>query len=127
MKVFNKEIEDCCLCPYLGNYSLDEEPYCRFNKKDITDINVIPEHCEFNKPITKEVIEGFGFKQYNKPHTYHFWMFPTLINPQFKMTKMTETEYIIEDLVNHIFVFKGEINNPEELKFLMICLGIIKE
>ena len=61
MKVWNKDVDDCCLCPYLGNYSMNEGAYCKFSKKDIEDINIIPKHCPFAQQITKEVIEGFGF------------------------------------------------------------------
>lgn len=132
MKVFNEEVEDCCLCPYLGNYSMNEEPYCKLDKKDIDDINVIPEHCPFNKPITKEVIEGFGFKLEGGKLRENF-----LDNFNFKDKIRLEYWYkdkalTIININRGIFeeypdvIFKGTINNPVELEFILKSIGVIE-
>ena len=132
MKVFNEEVEDCCLCPYLGNYSMNEEPYCKLDKKDIDDINVIPEHCPFNKPITKEVIEGFGFKFEGGKLRENF-----LDNFNFKDKIRLEYWYknkslTIININRGIFeeypdvIFRGTINNQIELEFILRSIGVIE-
>ncbi len=132
MKVFNEKVEDCCLCPYLGSYSMNEEPYCKLDKKDIDDINVIPEHCPFNKPITKEVIEGFGFKFEGGKLRENF-----LDNFNFKDKIRLEYWYkdkalTIININRGIFeeypdvIFKGTINNPVELEFILKSIGVIE-
>ena len=139
MKVFNEKVEDCCLCPYLGSYSMNEEPYCKLDKKNIEDINVIPEHCPFNKPITKEVIEGFGFvntKQYSDELVFQ----KNISDYEFYELSLQEDNRVIieywsqEKLVTKVLpketwrcfnIFAGKINNPEELKFILTTIGVL--
>lgn len=124
MKVLNEEVEDCCLCPYLGSYSMNEEPCCKLDKKDIEDINVIPEHCPFNKPVTKEVIEGFGFLEIPKLSPKHCDIYRREDNLQIMVGKNIveiNTYYEYESTL-----FKGTINNPVELEFILRSIGVIE-
>ena len=149
MKVFNEEVEDCCLCPYLGNYSMNEEPYCKLDKKDIEDINVIPNHCPFSQKITKEVIEGFGFiklQEYVLSHNGAYvlktnleypeigtaykldYLIESYNNSRFAIFKVKHIEgAVYENLViDGILMFIGTINNPIELEFILRSIGVIE-
>lgn len=130
MKVWNKEVNDCCLCPYLGNYSMDEEPYCKFSKKDIEDINVIPKHCPFAQPITKEVIEGFGFKTVTfcnivrfELGIYRLYWFEDV--PNFISLECICADYSGTDGYLTL-IFRGTVNNPIELEFILHSIGVIE-
>lgn len=62
MKVFNEEVNCCQNCHFLNHIEMDgEDSYCNKLYKDITERSIDKEY-PFNNPITKEVIEGFGFE-----------------------------------------------------------------
>jgi len=57
MKIFNKEINSCGMCPYY----VIEPGVCSYTIIEIEDEDVIPNDCPFNKSITKDDIESLGF------------------------------------------------------------------
>jgi len=130
MKVFNKEVEECCLCPCLDHLDMDGSPYCNILQEDIKDCNIIHKDCPFNKPITIEVIESFGFERIL--NDYH-WK-KTVGNYQYEMTGKTG-EYLIKwDLAElhqrPIYLLSPENNrrlkNPQELEFMLKLFNIIE-
>lgn len=124
MKVLNKEVEECCLCPCLNHLDLDGSPYCNMLQKDIKDSNTIDKDCPFNKPITKEVIEGFGFKGqeansvYYKMEGYRLVYWP---NKPYRITSVFKT-YTDGDEVK---IFDGTITSKPHLEFILQSLNII--
>ena len=81
------------------------------------------EDCPYSKPITKEVIESFGFKQGL-----------TWVNEHQRYDKGEYCIQITEIDTNILTIYKymgptlfyGTINNPEELRFILTSLGIIE-
>jgi hypothetical protein len=67
MKVLNKEVTTCLHCPCSHPF-IHEEYTCRCNltTKLIDTTKGIDEECPFLQPLTKEVIEGFGFEEFAK-------------------------------------------------------------
>lgn len=122
MKVWNEDIEDCSDCPFQGVGGMDT-PICNITYKDIKSSEIHPD-CPFNKPITKEDFEGFGFKFDGKIFT--------LKNDNYliKVYLITEKHYIF--IIDGEYIFpklKGDgyitLNNPEELKFILTSLNIL--
>ena len=136
MKVFNAEVKSCGVC-YCSGVNMHGEYYCKVNMEEIKDITKIHKDCLFNKPITKDVFEGFGFifKEDNDFELYE------LQNEDYSCyeimvyeDKICISEYYQKELSAKIFprehwscnnLFIGTINSPEELKFILTSLGVI--
>lgn len=150
MKIWTKETFNCNECRHLNRLDLDGtcNYLCNILEKDINEVLSIDKDCPFSKPITNEVIEGFGFTklpEYTLCHNGAYVLetdktFP-LIRAEYKL------DYIIECFKDNIFfvfkikhiegvdyenlvmegipIFMGTINNPEELKFILATIGVI--
>lgn len=140
MKVFNEEVNYCQDCPFLNHVGMDgEDSYCNKLHKDVMERS-IDKDCPFNKPITKEVIEGFGFvntKQYSDELVFQ----KNISDYEFYELSLQEDNRVIieywsqEKLVTKVLpketwgcfnIFAGEINNPEELGFILHSIRVIK-
>ena len=135
MKVFNKEVSCCNDCPMIDrNSDRYLDPKCNLSHgANVSDKNkTISKDCPFNKPITKEVIEGFGFKFEGGKLRENF-----LDNFNFKDKIRLEYWYkdkalTIININRGIFeeypdvIFKGTINNPIELEFILKSIGVIE-
>ncbi len=136
MKVFNTEVNCCNECPMIDRHSdkyLDLK--CNLlHRANVSDKNkTISKDCPFNKPITQEIIEGFGFKvmsDYGAGTSY-------ILGDAYKLDTvkyegLTYSKNQVRIFTNAgIFgedwsrIFMGTINNPEELKFILSSLNII--
>ena len=148
VKVWGEEIDSCWKCYHHGRTDFDEL-CCSYTGTIIkSDIN---EDCPFSKPITKEVIEGFGFiYNYNADlenmetpeHSCNPYQcilkdvsfcnssrsidlkmtyLGTLNNPNIYRLEMYERNYF-----EWYSIFEGRLNNPIELEFILKSLGVIE-
>lgn len=132
MKVLNKEVEECCMCPCLDHLDMDGSSYCNMLQKDIKDCNIIDKDCPFNKPITKEVIEGFGFYHFYDDFTFGVYTKNMENNHMWNMTydysdkscRIIEVDSNDSEIFGETFI--GTINNPIELEFILQNIGIIE-
>ena len=128
VKVWGKEIDSCWKCYHHGHTDFDEL-CCSYTGTVIkSDIN---EDCPFSKPITKEIIESYGF-EYIKTH-------PGTTEAYFELP---DSEWGIDfdpDWNSKPFIriyvfgcdgdtthFSGIINNPVELEFIFKSIGVIE-
>ena len=114
MKVWGKEVNNCgnCAC-----YNADEFG-CGCGNLEIdfpwnfNPYQNIYEKCLFSKPITKEVIEGFGFNEFQK-----------------NCYRKGGTEIIVHEYSIGIDMGVEEIqyyiNNPVELEFILKSVGVL--
>lgn len=126
MKVFNEEVNCCQDCPFLDHVGMDgEDSYCNKLHKDVMERS-IDKDCPFNKPITKEVIEGFGFKllsdkdnwcefRNNKCDLY--------VNLDFQKPTHLNIHSRGSAFIGNC---KPKVNNPIELEFILKSIGVIK-
>lgn len=128
VKVWGLEIDSCWKCYHHGRTDFDEL-CCSYTGTVIkSDIN---KDCPFSKPITKEVIEGFGFK-YIKTHpgtTESYFEFPDSewgldFDPNWK--GILYIRIYVFDCDGDITYFAGTINNPVELEFILKSIGVIE-
>ena len=122
VKIWGKEVERCMLCLYYYGY----EGCCNITGEHIDPISNdnINSKCPFLKPISKEVIEGFGFVEQPK------------LNSNFADVYRNEKNLQIINYGNIILIdryyeyestlFKGTINNPIELEFILKSIGVIE-
>lgn len=143
MKVFNEEVSCCNDCPMIDRSSDRwSDPKCNLSYgTNVSDKNkTISKDCPFDKPITKEIIEGFGFvntKQYSDELVFQ----KNISDYEFYELSLQEDNRVIieywsqEKLVTKVLpketwgcfnIFAGEINNPEELGFILHSIGVIK-
>ena len=125
MKVFNKEVEECCLCPCLDHLDMDGSPYCNILQEDIKDCNIIHKDCPFNKPVTKEVIEGFGFKYLRKGWSENSKIYRKNRGEGFEIYSRNNESFHITK-ANGLVLFEGAINNLVELEFILRSVGVIE-
>jgi len=130
VKIWDKEVNSCSKCKYFYE---DDDCNVACPYKDSINLNSnnnyenIHKDCPFLKPITKEVIESFGFeyldcksillmfrKRLTDGNVYNLWLGN-------KFNNYTTT--IFKDPSEQL-IFKGVINNPEELRFILTSLGI---
>lgn len=142
MKVWNEEIKNCGDCPYVESYN--REWTCEYDEHEITTgFNLdIDEDCPFDKPITRNVIETFGFTiikeldynikgQLSPENPFKFYELDydlddnELIIEEFSQGKMLG-QSMDKNTFDSRIIFEGVIDNPEELKFILISLNIIK-
>ena len=125
VKVWGEEIDSCWKCYHHGRTDFDEL-CCSYTGTVIkSDIN---EDCPFSKPVTKEVIEEFGFK-YIKTHpgtTESYFEFPDSewgldFDPNWKNIRI----YVF-GCDGDTTYFAGTINNPVELEFILKSIGVIE-
>ena len=128
IKVWGEEIDSCWKCYHHGRTDFDEL-CCSYTGTIIkSDIN---EDCPFSKPITKEVIEGFGFK-YIKTQpgtTESYFEFPNSewgldFDPNWK--GILYIRIYVFDCDGDTTYFAGTINNPVELEFILKSIGVIE-
>lgn len=132
MKVFNKKVNHCKQCPC---YSSEELASGDFGWCNVVEEHVsqeIPKDCPFNKPVTKEVIEGFGFKFEGGKLRENFldsFNFKDKIRLEYwykdkALTIININRGIFEEYPD--VIFKGTINNPIELEFILTSIGVIE-
>ena len=128
VKVWGLEIDSCWKCYHHGRTDFDEL-CCSYTGTIIkSDIN---EDCPFSKPITKEVIEGFGFK-YIKTQpgtTESYFEFPNSewgldFDPNWK--GILYIRIYVFDCDGDTTYFAGTVNNPIELEFILKSIGVIE-
>ena len=128
VKVWGEEIDSCWKCYHHGRTDFDEL-CCSYTGTIIkSDIN---EDCPFSKPITKEVIEGFGFK-YIKTQpgtTESYFEFPNSewgldFDPNWK--GILYIRIYVFDCDGDTTYFAGTVNNPIELEFILKSIGVIE-
>jgi hypothetical protein len=131
MKVFNKKVNHCKQCPC---YSSEELASGAFGWCNVVEEHVsqeIPKDCPFNKPVTKEDFEKFGFKElsHSNIHLLKFKQgdFFTMYSP-YNNHCIIEKGIINEmsTLPESLLMFKGTINNPIELEFILKSIGVIE-
>ena len=137
VKVWGLEIDSCWKCYHHGRTDFDEL-CCSYTGTIIkSDIN---EDCPFSKPITKEVIEGFGFKLSNILEADSDEIiegFEKYINENDRIILHFSAKYGIVIYKSHCYnstsgnweqidLFKGTINNPIELEFILKSVGVIE-
>src|SRR5574344_1350193 len=130
MRIFNEAVFNCGQCPlairdeyYVGCQKLDKEFY---------SFDTINKNCPFNKPITKEVIEGFGFYHFYDDFTFgvytknmendHMWNMTYDYSD--KSCRIIEVDSSDSEIFGEIFI--GTINNPIELEFILRSGGVIE-
>jgi hypothetical protein len=130
MRIFNEEVFNCGQCPlairdeyYVGCQKLDKEFY---------SFDAINKDCPFNKPITKEVIEGFGFYHFYDDFTFgvytknmendHIWNM--IYDYSDKSCRIIEVDSNNSEIFGETFI--GTINNPIELEFILRSIGAIE-
>jgi hypothetical protein len=130
MRIFNEEVFNCGQCPlairdeyYVGCQKLDKEFY---------SFDAINKDCPFNKPITKEVIEGFGFYHFYDDFTFgvytknmgndHMWNMTYDYSD--KSCRIIEVDSNDSEIFGETFI--GTINNPIELEFILRSIGAIE-
>jgi hypothetical protein len=123
MRVWNKEVSCCEDC----NYENKEFHCCQvdYSIDDIKD-------CPFNKPITKEVIEGFGFYHFYDDFTFGVYTKNMENDHRWNMTydysdkscRIIEVDSNNSEIFGETFI--GTINNPIELEFILRSIGAIE-
>jgi hypothetical protein len=116
MKVWGKEVKYCGGCNYYTGYekcALLGEPV----KYPFEEIHI---DCPFDTIITRKVIESFGFKFIIKDQYYISALGDKGI------TLLIDNDLYIQIIIDEHYLFQGTINNPEELRFILTSLGIIK-
>lgn len=143
MRVFNKEVKGCHECNYNAAEGQCGETWCKFIYKDTDNLdstNPIHKECPFNKPITKEVIKGFGFlntKQYSDElvcqkniSEYEFYELSLQEDNRFIIEYWSQERLVAKVLPKETWgcfnIFVGEINNPVELEFILCSIGVIE-
>lgn len=123
MKVWNREVKECNDCGFC-EYIVDIDGKTAFRCKEtgyLVRHDSIDDQCPFNKPITNKVIESFGFKsKFIEPdNQYHLreWVLLDFGKNIYEIYKY---------MVPKSTVFKGELNNSEELRFILKKSKIIK-
>ena len=128
VKVWGLEIDSCWKCYHHGRTDFDEL-CCSYTGTVIkSDIN---EDCPFSKPVTKEVIEEFGFK-YIKTHpgtTESYFEFPDSewgldFDPNWK--GILYIRIYVFGCDGDTTYFAGTVNNPIELEFILKSIGVIE-
>ena len=128
VKVWGLEIDSCWKCYHHG-YTDFDELCCSYTGTVIkSNIN---EDCPFSKPITKEVIEEFGFK-YIKTHpgtTESYFEFPDSewgldFDPNWK--GILYIRIYVFGCDGDTTYFAGTVNNPIELEFILKSIGVIE-
>ena len=124
MKVWNKNINSCCEC-----YHCDGDS-CNITKEFLNSRSeIINDNCPFAQPITEQVIEGFGFK-FNK-----YWKDYSIYRKNDSMYSKDEIDlwiayhnkwYVVYIKTNHVGEFKGIVNNPKELEFILHSIRVIE-
>lgn len=134
MKVWGKEVNKCEDCEYAFINSYEDWECAKEPLKWGTSVDKYSIHkdCPFSKPITPEVIESYGgevahimeaFKEdilfwfKDKKYLVHIHNHDRIV----PLLIITDTEKCC-----NIDVFKGIINNPVELEFILKSLGIIE-
>ena len=133
VKVWGLEIDSCWKCYHHGRTDFDEL-CCSYTGTVIkSDIN---EDCPFSKPVTKEVIEGFGFnpiipcniENKEKYDVTHWTM--NMYGDGFQILHVYPYEgiYDISYGCNEYNkpLFCGKINNSVELEFILKSIGVIE-
>ena len=135
VKVWGKEIDSCWKCYHHGHTDFDEL-CCSYTGTVIkSDIN---EDCPFSKPITKEVIEGHGFeiiKEQGKSFQARKCFKSNIksiegkydINGYWDIVISSDLYVIInEESFGKTTYFRGTVNNPVELEFILKSIGVIE-
>lgn len=130
MKVFNEEVNCCQDCPFLNHVGMAEDSYCNKLHKDVTE-HSIDKDCPFNKPITKEVIEGFGFVKditliFQKPDLIIVETTEVSNSKYYKMVYSFRYKTCEIMDCEDSTLFLGNINNPQELEFVLRSIGVIE-
>lgn len=128
VKVWGEEIDSCWKCYHHGRTDFDE--LCCSYTGTVIKSN-INEDCPFSKPITKEVIEEFGFK-YIKTHpgtTESYFEFPDSewgldFDPNWK--GILYIRIYVFGCDGDTTYFAGTVNNPIELEFILKSIGVIE-
>ena len=128
VKVWGLEIDSCWKCYHHGRTDFDE--LCCSYTGTVIKSN-INEDCPFSKPITKEVIEEFGFK-YIKTHpgtTESYFEFPDSewgldFDPNWK--GILYIRIYVFGCDGDTTYFAGTVNNPIELEFILKSIGVIE-
>ena len=125
VKVWGLEIDSCWKCYHHGRTDFDEL-CCSYTGTVIkSDIN---EDCPFSKPITKEVIEGFGFEFQDEVHDVKRYFLYGKADVYQLTCSETHFRILIKGITNekNMYIFRGKINNPVELEFILKSIGVIE-
>ena len=137
VKVWGKEVTCCNMCNYnyydglIGGLRCNLSPKPIIGNRDKNSIEPIYKDCPFSKPVTKEVIEEFGFK-YIKTHpgtTESYFEFPDSewgldFDPNWK--GILYIRIYVFGCDGDTTYFAGTINNPIELEFILKSVGVIE-
>lgn len=127
VRIWNREIDNCSICPY---FKYDDYGCGNCVEIDLNfDTNLtkeIDKDCPFLQPITKEVIEGFGFRETSKFFYRFDEKYSVLYIPCNNSIVIWKIRHIIYKLRDDIKLFEGKLNNPQELEFILKSLHIIK-
>ena len=126
MKVWGKDINICSECRMYSSDEYDSgcnQLFKNFNIK-FNPYQGIDKECPFSKPITKEVIEGFGFK-----FIINKFILSTYTKDNYKIYLGNNFNGDITEIIDTSTdkrLFKGVINNPVEMEFLLKSIGVIQ-
>lgn len=127
MKVWNKEVNSCLDCMYCALVRETNENNTQFTLDMVLD-------CPYKQPITKEIIEKFGFKEFISASKE--WIFQMKLNDIKSYIMIVEVfnkfykihiceKYVHDSLDESLDLYRGYCTNPEELKFVLSHLNII--
>lgn len=143
MKVFNREVKNCIECKFY-DYRQDKCMYLglrtanRLNEFNFKPFKEIFDECPFNKPLTKEDIESFGFvfatksidDWYYKEGEYETEQFNTnrFYKLQLQFSRKDEICKIcaIDTDNSEYILFNGKITSKPHLEFILNTLNIIQ-
>ena len=145
VKVWGKEIDNCgkCfLCREIEDSTSGTNISCGWDGHNVFEDNQLyrlNKDCPFSEPITKEVIEGLGFKENitnstfeaDKKYTSKYrdyyningiWIHEIIGSSKYQIT-FNGNKY--EKVMCPEMKFCGTINNSMELKFILKSLGVL--
>ena len=134
VKIWGKEINICGECLH---FSYNDCGICDCNmlykefELELDPNKNVSKYCPFLQPISKEVIESYGFK-YIKTHpgtTESYFEFPDSewgldFDPNWK--GILYIRIYVFGCDGDTTYFAGTINNPIELEFILKSVGVIE-
>lgn len=140
MKVWGKDVKSCSKCSMY--YTSEYTTKCLYTDEYLREYfnDSINENCPFSKPITKEVIESYGFfliEKYpdelvfeKKDGDYCLYELSLQLEEnEFYITQWAQGSLVAKVLPkekwNTFNLFCGILNNPVELEFILKSIEVI--
>lgn len=131
VKIWGEEISSCSECEYLHRDGCDELTCAKdYNIYDYlsekTFYEIVCEKCPFLQPITKEVIESYGFiktmewlvnSNIYRKHPFYI----SVVNNKITISTIEGFENVTAKTL-----FEETITNPIEFEFILKSVGVIE-